>query len=82
MLIVLQFFCVIISAYTTEITFANTDSATAARLICYGNPKALTSSPRICHSLMGVAISSILVCMVLMILDVFIPCVNTKVMII
>ena len=31
---------------------------------------------------MGVAISSILVCMVLMIFDVFIPCLDTKVMII
>ena len=76
----LQFFCVIIAAYTTEITFARTDSASAARSICYDNPKDQTSSPRICHSLMGVAVSSILVCMVLMILDVFIPCVNIKVM--
>ena len=81
MLLNLQFFCVVIAAYTTEITFARTDSATAASSICYNNPKAQTSSPRICHSLMGVAISSILVCMVLIILDVFIPCVNIQVMI-
>ena len=74
-------FCVVIAAYTTEIISARTDSATAAYLICYRNPKALTSGPRICHSLMGTAISSIMVCMMLMIFDVFIPCVDTRVII-
>ena len=78
----LQFFCVVIAAYTIEITFQSTDGAYAASLVCYRNPKADKSGFRICLSLMGVAISSILVCMVLMIFDVFIPCVNTKVMII
>ena len=74
-------FCVVIAAYTTEIIVPRTDSATAADIICYNNPKAETSGPRICNSLMGVAISSIMVCMVLMIFDVFIPCVDTKVII-
>ena len=74
-------FCVAIAAYTTEITFASTDSAYVAGHICYQNPKAETSGHRICHSLMGTAISSILLCMVLMIFDVFIPCVDTMVMI-
>ena len=78
----MQMFCVAVAAYTTEITYSNTDSANAAYLICYDNPKALTSGHRICHSLMGAAISSIMVCMVLMIFDVFIPCVDTMVMII
>ena len=85
LLIYLQLFCIVIAAYTTEIsiyTFQSTNSAYAAHLICYDNPKAETSGFRVCLSLMGVAISSILVCLVLMILDVFIPCVNTKVMII
>ena len=83
MLLNLQFFCVVIAAYTTEITFPRTSSAYAASLVCYSrNWKAEKSGPRICHSLMGVAISSILVSMVLMIFDVFIPCVDIKVMII
>ena len=73
--------CVAVSAYTTEIRFPRTESALAANLICYGNPKALTSGPRICNSLMGTAISSIMVCMMLMIFDVFIPCVDIKVII-
>ena len=68
-----------VAAYTTEITFASTDSAGAARQVCYQNPKAETSGHRICHSLMGVAISSIMLCMVLMIFDVFIPCVDPMV---
>ena len=82
LLIYLQFFCVVIAAYTTEITFPSTDSARAADRVCFGTPKTEKSGNRICHSLMGVAISSILVCMVLMIFDVFIPCLDTKVMII
>ena len=75
-------FCVAVAAYTTEITYASTDSASAAYEICYDNPKAEYSASRICHSLMGAAISSIMVCMVLMIFDVFIPCVDTMVLII
>ena len=75
-------FCVTVAAYTTEITTPSTHSAGAVYLICYGNPKAETSGHRICHSLMATAISSIMVCMMLMIIDLFIPCVDTKVMII
>ena len=77
----LQAFCVVVAAYTIEIRFASTDSAGAAYLICYDNPKALASGHRICYSLMATAISSIMVCMMLMIIDLFIPCVNTMVMI-
>jgi len=69
---------VVIAAYTVEITFGITTSAGAARQICtYCDAKA--SNVRTCFSLMGVAISSIMVCMVLMILDIFIPCVDLKV---
>ena len=74
--------CVTVAAYTTEITYSNADrlsSAYAAGVICYHNPNAKDSGHRICHGLMGAAISSIMVCMVLMIIDVFIPCVNTMV---
>ena len=81
-LICLQFFCVVIAAYTTEIRFGYTTSAQAAYGVCVANPEAATSGIRVCHSLLGVAISSILVCMVLMIFDVFIPCVDKKVMVI
>ena len=69
----------VVAAYTTEITFSSTDSASAAGQVCYNNPKADDSSHRICHSLMGVAISSIMLCMALMIFDVFIPCVDPMV---
>ena len=76
--------CVAVAAYTTEITYSipNADrlsSAYAAGVICYANPKAEDSGHRICHGLMGAAISSIMVCMMLMIFDVFIPCVDTMV---
>ena len=69
----------VIAAYTVEITFGITTSAADAGKICYDNCEAKTSGWRICFSLMGVAISSIMVCMVLMIFDVFIPCVDMKV---
>ena len=75
-------FCVAVAAYTTEINYPRTDSANAAYQICYYSPKTAYSGPRICNSLMGAAVSSIMVCMVLMIFDVFIPCVDTMVMII
>ena len=73
--------CVAIAAYTTELIFPRTDSALVGNSVCYRNPKAEIRGPRICHSLMGAAISSIMVCMVLMIFDVFIPCVDTMVII-
>ena len=71
----------VVAAYTTENKIASTDDAYAANLICYHNPNAKESGHRICHSLMATAISSIMVCMVLMIIDVFIPCVDKMVMI-
>ena len=77
----MQMFCVAVAAYTTEITYRSTDSAYAVSEICYGNPKAEKSGHRICHSLMATAISSIMVCMMLMIFDVFIPCVDIMVII-
>ena len=73
-------FCLVIAAYTTEITFRRTDSVKAAYDVCNFYPNTATTNQHACLNLMSVAISSILVCMVLMILDVFIPCVNTKVM--
>ena len=83
----LQAFCVVISAYTTEIfimfqyTSSTYYSFDPVAEICYNNPIAKESGHRICHSLMATAISSIMVCMMLMIIDLFIPCVNTMVMI-
>ena len=68
----------VIAAYAVETTFGITRSASAAKQICtYCESK--TSNIRTCFSLMGVAISSIMVCIVLMILDIFIPCVDLKV---
>ena len=81
-LIHLQLLCIIITAFTTEITFGDTDVDGAAGSICYLNPKAEHSDSRICFSLVAAAISSIMVCMMLMIFDTLIPCVNTMVKII
>ena len=77
----LQVFSVIIIAYTTEITSGHTNSDKAAFLICYDNPRARHSDHRICHSLMAEAIASILISMMLMNFDVFIPCINKMVII-
>ena len=81
-LIHLQLFCILIAAFSTEVVFGvtNTDVDMRVYPICYENPKAVHSGHRICHSLFGTAISSILVSMILMIFDVLIPCVDTKVM--
>ena len=78
----MQLFCVVIAAFTAEITYGETDVDYATYGICYYNPKAIHSGHRICFSLLASAISSIMVCMVLMILDVFIPCVEKMVKII
>ena len=78
----MQLFCIVIAAFTAEITYGQTDVHYATSRICYYNPKAIHSSHRICFSLLASAISSIMVCMVLMILDVFIPCVEKMVKII
>ena len=77
-------FSIIIAAYTTEITigrFVATEPSVVTKVstICYGNPAAEHSDHRICSSLIAAAISSIMVCMVLMIFDAFIPCVNNTV---
>ena len=78
----MQLFSIIIAAYTTEITFATSNPDSAVGTICYDNPAAEDSGHRICHSLVAAAISSILICMVLMIFDVFIPCVDKTVKIV
>ena len=78
----MQLFCIVIAAFTAEITYGQTDVHYATYGICYYNPKAIQSGHRICFSLLASAISSIMVCMVLMILDVFIPCVEKMVKII
>ena len=76
----LQLFCIIIAAYTTEFTLASgAGNNHGVYQICYENPTAEDSGHRICLSLMATAISSIMVCMVLMVLDVFIPCVDSMV---
>ena len=77
----LQVCSVIIIAYTTEITYGHTNSDKAAFLICYNNPRARNGDHRVCHSLMAAAVASILVSMMLMNFDVFIPCINKMVII-
>ena len=72
-------FCIVIAAFTSEITFGGTDVDQSSSSICYGNPKAEHSGTRICLSLVATAISSIMVCMMLIILDVLVPCVDTMV---
>ena len=80
-LIYLQIFSVVIATYISEISFGNVYTKTnlGVYMICYANPNAVDSSYRICNSLVGAAISSIMVCMMLMIFDVFIPCVDKMV---
>ena len=78
-LIILQLLCIVIVAFATEITFGSTDVDRTARTICFDNPKAKNSGVRICCSLIAAAFSSIMVCMVLMIFDVLIPCVDAMV---
>ena len=74
-----QLFCLVIAAFTTEITFGNTDVDHVAKKICSSNPRAKISGGRICLSLVATAITSIIICVVLMIFDVFIPCVDKMV---
>ena len=83
-LLYIQVFSIIIAAYTTEITIGGlvaTEPSVVAKVsaICYVNPAAEHSDHRICSSLIAAAISSIMVCMILMIFDAFIPCVNNTV---
>ena len=79
LLIHLQMLCIVIAAFTSEITFGRTDVDQSSRSVCYGNPKTEISGTRICFSLVATAISSIMVCMMLIIIDVLVPCVDTMV---
>ena len=79
LLIHLQILCIVIAAFTSEITFGSADVDQSGRSICYANPKAEISGSRICLSLVATAISSIMVCMMLIIFDVLVPCVDTMV---
>ena len=74
-----QLFCIVIAAFTADIRFGNTDVDHVAEKICYGNPRAKISGGRICLSLVATAITSIIICVVLMIFDVLIPCVDKMV---
>ena len=71
--------CIVIAAFTSEITFGGTEVDQSSNPICYDNPKAEHSGTRICLSLVATAISSIMVCMMLIIIDVLVPCVDTMV---
>ena len=78
----MQLFCVVIIALTIEITNGFSSVDKAARPICYDNPRAKLSGNRICHSSYAAAISSIMLCVVWMIFDAIIPCVDKMVRVI
>ena len=75
---ILQIFSIVIAAFTTELIHGKTQVDEAASSVCYYQ----RGDIHICIGLVAVAISSIMVCMMLMILDVLIPCVNKMVKII
>jgi len=79
----LQAFSIVIVSYTVELTYVqptnNDFDIVASNLICYENPHTMSSGHRICHNGVAAAVSSILVCIILLIIDAFIPCVHDKV---
>ena len=78
-----QAFSIVIASFTVELTYTNTDrDLCVSQVICYGNPHTLSSGHRICHNGIAAAVSSILACMILLLFDVFVPCVHYKVNII
>ena len=69
-------FSIIVAAYISELRFTTANAIYPSTAICYDNPAAEHSDYRICHNGIAAAVSSILVCMVLLILDLFIPCLD------
>ena len=76
---ILQAFSIIIAAYTTEVGFTNSDPIFPSTAICYHNGRAQNSGYRICHNGVAAAVSSILICMMLLTFDTIIPCLNRSV---
>ncbi|XP_065914573.1 uncharacterized protein [Dysidea avara] len=69
-------FSVVIVGYTSELAFTNAEPMIPSRYICYSNPGAYQSGHHICNNGVAAAVSSILVCMMLLNFDVFIPCLD------
>jgi len=76
---ILQAFSIIIAAYTTELLFTDSDPLSPSVAICYLNDAAQKSDHRICHNGIAAAVSSILICMMLLTFDTIIPCLNRSV---
>ena len=76
---ILQAFSIIIAAYTTELGFTSSEPILPSAAICYVNYAALKSDHRICHNGVAAAVSSILICMMLLTFDAIIPCLNRSV---
>ena len=74
-----QAFSVVIVGYTSELAFTNAEPMIPSRYICYSNPGAYQSGHHICNNGVAAAVSSILVCMMLLNFDVFIPCLDKMV---
>ncbi|XP_065905153.1 uncharacterized protein [Dysidea avara] len=69
-------FSVVIVGFTSELLFSEESNLNPAAFMCYANSGAEKSDHRICHNGIAAAVSSILVCMMLLIFDTFIPCLN------
>ena len=69
----------VIVGFTSELLFSKESDLNFATVICYANSGAEKSDHRICHNGIAAAVSSILVCMMLLIFDTFIPCLNKMV---
>ena len=65
--------------FTSELLFSEESNLNPAAFMCYANSGAEKSDHRICHNGIAAAVSSILVCMMLLIFDTFIPCLNKMV---
>jgi len=61
------------------VSFTQTKEIVPSRLICYANGGAEKSSHRVCSNGIAAAISSILVSMMLLMFDAFVPCLDKTV---
>ncbi|XP_065896346.1 uncharacterized protein [Dysidea avara] len=68
-------FSIVIAAYTAELVGTQADPIVRSTVICFGN-QYKESAHRVCKNGIAAAISSILVCMMLLMFDVFIPCLD------
>ena len=77
-MIISQGFSIVIAAYTAELVGTRADPIVPSTVICFGN-QYKESAHRVCKNGIAAAISSILVCMMLLMFDVFIPCLDKMV---